>query len=119
MTDDREAAAITRASQNQQQCICQEEPGAAPCDCDPPVTREQIGRLRAYLSLNADRAVIYSETASEWLAALHEFLPASEDPIEAWLLEPFGLPAVADLHHAADLGALLDMLGAPTVASMS
>jgi hypothetical protein len=84
-----------------------------------PVTREQIGRLHAYLSLNSDRAVIYSESASEWLAALSAYLPDSEDPFEAWLQEPFNLPQAADLRHASDLGVLLDMLDAPAVAAMS
>jgi hypothetical protein len=119
MTNPQEQHAINLAALVRQQCICQEEADAQPCDCAPPVTRDQIGRLRAYLSLNADRAVIYSESASEWLAALHPFLPASEDPIEAWLLEPFNLPEAADLHHATDLGGLLDMLNAPAVGAMS
>ena len=100
-------------------CICQEEENAPPCDCAAPVTREQIGRLRAHLSLNSDRAVIYSESASEWLAALHAFLPKSEDPFEAWLHEPFNVPQAADLRHAQDLGVLLDMLNAPPAAVMS
>jgi hypothetical protein len=96
-------------------CICQEEENAPPCDCAAPVTREQIGRLRAHLSLNSDRAVIYSESAGEWLAVLHAFLPESEDPIEAWLREPFNVPEAADLRHAHDLGVLLDMLNPPAV----
>jgi hypothetical protein len=114
-----ETAAITQANLARQRCICQEEVAAEPCDCAAPVTREQIGRLQAYLSLNADRAVIYSEPASEWLAALYAFLPTSEDRLEAWLAEPFGLPPAADLHHSSDLGTLLDMLGAPAAATMS
>ena len=114
-----EQTAIELAALIHQQCICQEEAGAAPCDCAAPVTREQIGRLQAYLSLNSDWAVIYSESASEWLAALHAFLPESEDPFEAWLREPFNVPQAADLRHATDLGVLLDMLDAPPAASMS
>ena len=114
-----ETTAIVRANLLRKRCMCQEEVGASPCDCVTPVTREQIGRLRTYLSLNSDRTVIYSESASEWLAALHAFLPASEDPLEAWLAKPFSLAAVADLQHSRDLGTLLDMLGAPSVAVMS
>jgi len=119
MTVPAEQTAIIRARQTRQQCICQEEADAPPCDCAGPVTREQIGRLRAYLSVHPDRAVIYSELASEWLAALHAFLPESEDPLEAWLCDPFDLSPAADLRHASDLGVLLDMLDAPTVAAIS
>jgi hypothetical protein len=116
---DAETAVITLADLARRRCICQEEEHAPPCDCTAPVTREQIGRLRSYLSLNSDRAVIYSDSASEWLAALRDFLPESEDPFEAWLHEPFNLPRAADLRHAHDLGVLLDMLNAPAVAVMS
>ena len=119
MNVDAETAAIVRANLVRKRCICQEEADAPPCDCAAPVTREQIGRLHAYLSLNSDRAVIYSESASEWLAALHAFLPKSEDPFEAWLHEPFNVPQAADLRHAQDLGVLLDMLNAPPAAVMS
>lgn len=119
MNINAETAAVVRANLARKQCICQEEESAAPCDCDAPVTREQIGRLRTYLSLNSDRAVIYSDSASEWLAALHAYLPQSEDLFEAWLLEPFNVPEAADLRHATDLGVLLDMLDAPSVAVMS
>ena len=119
MNVDAEAAAISVANLARKRCICQEEENAPPCDCAAPVTREQIGRLRIYLSLNSDRVVIYSECASEWLAALHAFLPESEDPFEAWLHEPFKVPSEADLHHATNLGVLLDMLGAPSVAVFS
>jgi hypothetical protein len=114
-----ETAAIVRAKDARQRCICQEEVDASPCDCASPITREQIGRLHAYLSINADRAVIYSEPASEWLAALSAYLPDSENLLEAWLQEPFNLPEAADLRHAHDLGVLLDMIGAPAVAAMS
>ena len=119
MTNPRDATAIAKANQARQRCICQEEVDAAPCGCAAPVTREQIGRLQTYLSLNPDRAVIYSESVSEWLAALYAFFPTSEDPFEAWLAEPFSLPPEANLHHSADLGQLLDMLGAPAAAVMS
>ncbi len=51
--------------------------------------------------------------------ALSAHLPDGEDPFEAWLLEPFNLPAAADLRHAGDLGELLDMLDAPAAAAMS
>jgi hypothetical protein len=116
---DAEATAISLANLARKRCICQEEENAPPCDCTAPVTREQIGRLRIYLSLNSDRVVIYSESASEWLAALHAFLPESEDPFEAWLHEPFNVPQAADLRHAHDLGVLLDMLSAPAAAVLS
>lgn len=119
MNVDAESAVIVRANLARNRCICQEEEDPAPCDCAAPVTREQVGRLRAYLSVNTDRSVIYSESASEWLAALREFLPESEDPFEAWLREPFNLPQAADLRHAHDLGVLLDVLNAPAVAVMS
>lgn len=47
------------------------------------------------------------------------FLPESEDPILAWLQAPFDIPPATDLHHACDLGTLLDMLGAPPAAALS
>jgi hypothetical protein len=84
-----------------------------------PVTREQVGRLRAYVALQPDRAVAYSKLADEWLAVLHSFLPTSDDPILTWLQAPFDVPPTADLHHASDLGTLLDMLGAPPAAVLS
>jgi hypothetical protein len=114
-----EQAAISLARRARQRCICQEEVGAPPCDCAAPVTREQVGRLHAYLQLGTGRAIIYSESASEWLAALRAFLPACDDPFEGWLREPFKVPPAADLRHASDLGTLLDMLGAPPVAALS
>jgi hypothetical protein len=119
MTTSREQTAIRLARISRGQCICQEEADAPPCDCAGPVTREQIGRTHAYLSLHPDRAVIYSELAGEWLVALHVFLPESEDPLAAWLCEPFNVPPEADLHHASDLEVLLDLLGAPTIESLS
>jgi hypothetical protein len=119
MTSPSEQTAVILARLIRAQCICQEEPGAPPCDCAAPVTRAQLGRVHAYLALHPERAVIYSELASEWLVALHAFVPASEDPLEAWLRDPFGVPAEADLHHAGDLGALLDLIDAPSSASLS
>src|SRR5262249_55235282 len=113
MSDPRELMAIAEANEVRRRCICQEETDAPLCDCPVPVTREQVDRLQAYVALQPDRAVIYSELIGEWLAALHAFLPESDDPIEAWLREPYDLPPAADLHHASDLGELLDMLGAP------
>lgn len=118
MTAHAEETVIAVARLTRQRCICQEEAEAAPCDCRAPVTREQIGRLRAYLALHADRAVAYSELASGWPTALHAFLPDSDDPLEAWLNSPFDVPEAAELCHAADLGMLLDMLGAPPLAIM-
>jgi hypothetical protein len=119
MTSPSEQTVVILARFIRAQCICQEEPGAVPCDCDAPVTRAQLGRVHAYLALHPERAVIYSELASEWLVALHAFLSASEDPLEAWLQDPFGVPAEADLHHAVDLGTLLDLIDAPSSASLS
>jgi hypothetical protein len=119
MTSPAEQTVVILARLIRAQCICQEEPGAVPCDCVAPVTRAQLGRVHAYLALHPERAVIYSELASEWLIALHAFLPVSEDPLEAWLQEPFGVPVEADLHHAVDLGVLLDLVDAPSSASLS
>lgn len=119
MTDPREITAITLANQSRQRCICVEEDGTAVCRCSMPVTREQIGRLHAYVAQQPDRAVAYSELAGEWLAVLHAFLPTSDDPILSWLQAPFDVPPTADLHHACDLGILLDMLGATPAAVLS
>jgi len=119
MISPAEQTAVNVARFIRAQCICQEEADALACDCAAPVTRAQLGRVQAYLALHPERAVIYSELASEWLAALHAFLPASEDPLDAWLEAPYGVPAEADLHHAGDLGALLDLVDAPSSASLS
>lgn len=119
MTAPREVAAIAQANQARQHCICLEEDGSSACECPVPITREQIGRLHAFLALHPERAVIYSESANQWLAALTAFLPESEDPLRSWLEEPLTLPPAADLHHSSDLGELLDELGAPSVAIMS
>jgi hypothetical protein len=119
MTDPREITAIGLANQARQRCICLEEGGVTACACPAPVTRDQVGRLRAYGALHPERAVIYSEVAGAWLAALHAFFPESDDPVLSWLLDPFTLPAEADLRHAGSLDALLDLLGAPPVSVMS
>jgi 8-oxo-dGTP diphosphatase len=114
-----EHAAISAASLTRQRCLCQEEPGTPPCECAPPVTREQVGRLRAYQAQHPARTIICSELAGQWMAALSAFLPAAPDPVEAWMRAPFALPPQADLRHAGDLDDLLDMLGAPAVAALS
>jgi hypothetical protein len=119
MTGPREAAAIILASQARQQCFCLQVDGTASCECRAPVTREQIGRLRAFVSLRPDWAVAYSELAGEWMAVRHASLPPGQDPIGTWLLDPFSVPPAADLHHAADLGSLLDGLQAPALALFS
>ena len=119
MATPEEQAVITVARGKREQCICQEETGADPCDCAWPVTRPQLGRLQAYLVMHAERAVIFSELTGEWLAALHAYLPEAEDQLEGWLNNPFSLPPEADLHHAYDLGVLLDRLGAQTIAELS
>jgi hypothetical protein len=114
-----EQAVVSAATLTRRRCLCQEEEGAPPCACAPPVTREQVGRLLAYLAQQPGRAVICSELVGEWLAALSAFLPAGENPVEAWMRDPFALPPEADLRHAIDLGNLLDLLGAPSVAALS
>src|SRR5215471_10563789 len=119
MNEDTERAAIAAAQQARPRCICLEQEGAPACEHPAPITREQIGRLRAYASLHPERAVIYSKPAGEWLAALRAFLPQDENPILSWFLDPFGLPPEADLHHAGDLGTLLDLLGAPPTPELS
>jgi hypothetical protein len=116
VTGAEETTVTAQAELAKDKCICQEEAGAAPCDCATPVTREQVDRLRTYLTTNTTRTVIYSELANEWMAALDAFLPVGPDPLEAWLIDPYNLPPAADLQHASGLGALLDMLGAPAVA---
>jgi hypothetical protein len=119
MVSHAEQTAVVFARHIRAQCICQEEAGALACDCAAPVTRAQLGRVHAYLALHPERAIIYSELVGEWLVALHALLPGGEDPLEAWLHEPFAVPAEADLHHARDLGVLLDLLDAPSSASLS
>jgi hypothetical protein len=119
VNDPGETTAIVRANLARKRCICLEEDSTLFCRCPTPVTREQVGRLRAYVALQPDRAVAYSELAGEWLAVLHAFLPTSDDPILSWLQAPFDVPLTADLHHARDLGILLDMLGATPAAVLS
>jgi hypothetical protein len=109
---DREQAALAA----RQQCICQEDPGNGPCDCALPVTREQAGRLHAYASQHPERVVIMSELQGGWISALVDFLPPAppgEDRIVAWMRDPRALPPAAGLRSSADLGELLDLLGAP------
>ena len=119
MATSAEQTAIHLARLAYTQCICQEEAGALACDCLAPVTRAQLGRVQAYLALHPERAVIYSELAGEWLVALLAFLPESEVPLGAWLHEPFAVRPEADLRHASDLEVLLDLLDAPSSASLS
>jgi 8-oxo-dGTP diphosphatase len=119
MATPAEEAAISAAILTRQRCVCQEEEGAPPCECAPPVTREQIGRLLAYLAEHPGRTVICSELVGQWMAALSVFLPAGPDPLEAWMRQPFALPPQADLLHADDLHDLLDKLGAPSAAALS
>jgi hypothetical protein len=114
-----EQAVVSAAALTRRRCVCQEEEGAPPCACAPPVTREQVGRLLAYLAQQSGRAVICSELTGEWMAALSAFLPAGENPVERWMRDPFALPPTADLWHAVDLGDLLDMLGVPSAAAFS
>jgi hypothetical protein len=117
-----ELAVVSAAGLTRRRCLCQEEEGAPPCACGMPVTREQVGRLRACQAQQPGRAVICSQLAGEWMAALTMFLPIGENPVEAWMREPFDLPPEADLRHAVDLGDLLDLLdllGAPSAAALS
>jgi hypothetical protein len=117
---DREQAAITAAASRQ--CICQEDPDNAPCDCALPVTREQAGRLHAYASQHPERVVIMSEPQSAWMSALVDFLPPApdgEDRVVAWMSDPRAAPPAADLRSSADLGELLDLLGAPPAPARS
>jgi hypothetical protein len=113
-----EQAVVSAASLSRRRCLCQEEEGAAPCECAPPVTREQVGRLRACLAQQPGRAVICSELTGQWMAALSAFLPTAEDPVEAWMRDPFALPPKTDLQHATDLSELLEILGAPRAAAL-
>jgi hypothetical protein len=83
------------------------------------VTREQLGSLRAYTAQHPERAFICSEVSGEWMTALRSHLPPGEDPVLAWMLAPYGLPQAADLRSSADLGELLDMLGALPAAALS
>jgi hypothetical protein len=119
LAPDPEESAITQAALLRTRCICQEDTPTTPCECTPPITRPQITRLTNYLSLNPDRAVIYSEKTAEWLSALHSHLPQTEDPIAAWLQAPHHLPPAANLHHAPTLETLLDNLHAPNPADLS
>jgi hypothetical protein len=114
-----EQAAVSAAALTRRHCLCQEEDGAPACECLIPVTREQVGRLRAYQAQRHGRTVVCSGLAGQWMAALSAFLPAGEDPAGTWLRDPFALPPEADLCHAADLGNLLDLLGAPPAAALS
>lgn len=53
------------------------------------------------------------------MSALADFLPPGpdeEDRVLAWMSAPCALPPDADLRSSADLGELLDMLGAPPAA---
>jgi len=84
-----------------------------------PVTREQVGRLHAYADQHPERAFIMSELEGAWMSALADFLPPGpdeEDRVLAWMSAPCALPPDADLRSSADLGELLDMLGAPPAA---
>jgi hypothetical protein len=119
---DREDAAVSAVAALRPHCVCQEEPDNGPCECAVPFTREQVGRLRTYAAQHPERAIILSELAEEWMSALLDFLPPGkdgEDPVLAWMSAPYALPPDADLRSAADLGTLLDQLGAPPATAMS
>jgi hypothetical protein len=119
---DREDAAVSTVATLRRQCVCQEDPDNGPCECAVPFTREQVGRLRAYAAQHPERAIILSELTEEWMSALLDFLPPGkdgEDPVLAWMRDPCALPPAAGLQSAANLGTLLDLLGAPPGAAMS
>jgi hypothetical protein len=119
---DQEDAAVSAAAALRRQCVCREDPGNGPCECAVPVTREQVGRLRAYAAQHPERAVIRSELAEKWMSALLDFLPPGadgEDRVLAWMADPYALPPAAGLRSSADLGTLLDLLEAPPAAAMS
>jgi hypothetical protein len=114
---DKGPAAVTA----RRQCICQEDPGNGTCDCALPVTREQAGRLYAYASQHPERVVIMSEPQGAWMSALLDFLPPApdgQDRVIAWMSDPRALPPAAGLLSSADLGDLLDLLGAPPAPAM-
>lgn len=52
------------------------------------------------------------------MSALLACLPPAEDEdrVLAWMRAPYALPLAASLRSSADLGTLLDMLGAPAAA---
>jgi hypothetical protein len=119
---DPEDTAVQLSAAVRRQCICQEDPGRGPCEHAAPVTREQLGRLRAYAAVHPERAFIMSEITGEWLSALADSLPPgtnAEDRVLAWMRAPYELPPAADLRASADLAELLDTLGAPPAAGMS
>jgi hypothetical protein len=63
-----------------------------------------------------EKRYIPSELTGEWMSALLDSLPPGEDGqdrVLAWMLGPRALPPAADPRASADLGKLLDMLGAP------
>jgi hypothetical protein len=117
-----EDRALQLSAAARRQCICQEDPDSGPCEHAAPVTREQLGRLRAYATTHPERAFIMSEITGEWMSALADSLPPgvnAEDRVLAWMHAPYELPPTADLRASADLAGLLDMLGAPQPAAMS
>jgi hypothetical protein len=117
-----EDAAISAAANLRHQCICQEDQPTEPCAHPVSITRQQVGRLRAYLAQHPERAIIMSDLEGIWMSALRAFLPPGandEDRIFAWMTAPRDLPLIADLQASADLGELLDMLDAPPAAHMS
>jgi hypothetical protein len=74
-----------------------------------------------YATQHPERVVIMSELQGAWMSALLDFLPPApdgEDRILTWMSDPRALPPAAELHSSADLGELLDMLGAPSAAAM-
>lgn len=119
---DRDAAAISAANAARRQCVCQEDPANGPCACALPVTREEVGWLRAYAVQHPERVIILSETEGAWMSALLDFLPSGADDAErvlAWMSAPYALPPAAGLRSSTSLGELLDMLGAPAPTAKS
>jgi hypothetical protein len=118
--DTTDSTADSTAAGARQPCTCQEDPDNPPCAHAVPVTREQIGRLRAYAAQHPGRAIIMSELTGEWMSALADFLPDGADGEErvlTWMRDPYALPPAAELRSSDDLGELLDTLGAPPAAA--
>lgn len=119
---DRGSAAISAASVLRRRCICEEDPANGRCACAVPVTRAQVGWLRAYIAQHPERVIILAEAEGAWMSALAAFLPPGADDaarVLAWMSAPYDLPPAAGLMWSADLGELLHMLGAPPPAAMS
>jgi hypothetical protein len=96
----REGAAVTAAGAARARCICEEDPDNGLCAHTVPISREQVGRLRAYAAQHPERAFIMSELTGEWMTALTNLLPEGadgEDRVLAWMRAPYALPPAAGM----------------------